>query len=609
MAGGRLAMAGMAKAGRGLSRSAAAPRHDPRERAADRQTDAVMAGRGVEVGPGVPAVTARPGVSSPIVNRMGQGQGLDAATRGYFEPRFGADFSQVRIHAGSQAGRSAEAMGAEAYTDGRDLVFGPGRYAPASEAGRRLIAHELAHVVQNQEGLMRQPGQLFLKPKAVRFQDEPALDEVSDGKRVLKTGDSGEAVVRLTVALSELGHYTLSIIDERFDTYVAGAVTKFQTAAGLTGKVTADQCDKVTFDALDAKFAGGYAVERAVIGKQKAGSLLTGTDTLDTVERKAADRTISTEVKAVGGGPLPTFVPNIKGKGKYEDRLKTLVESVILDQYNRLGKDKGKDHKDPAKLYDWKQIELIARESQKATDAVFKAYYSGASPPALTHGTNLFDGWDDKEAQLKAGGKAKEDERANWRVQKIIEGKDVFPLDIEHGAVQSRKAEAAIIKRVKTALVGKYRTELIETDKGWTGFADPDAGKIFIQRFKGATPDRQRFDMWHYFYTFIHEYIHTLENPDQKKYRQTKSEKKGNKVLREGATEYLSHIVWSSITFDAALRKTIEGPFHDPLTTFKIPQFVGYAEFANAERMAGIVGIRNFLASYFLGKAELIGKP
>jgi hypothetical protein len=80
-------------------------------------------------------------------------------------------------------------------------------------------------------------------------------------------------------------------------------------------------------------------------------------------------------------------------------------------------------------------------------------------------------------------------------------------------------------------------------------------------------------------------------------------------VLREGATEYLSHIVWSSITFDAALRKTIEGPFHDPLTTFKIPQFVGYAEFANAERMAGIVGIRNFLASYFLGKTELIGKP
>jgi len=115
--------------------------------------------------------------------------------------------------------------------------------------------------------------------------------------------------------------------------------------------------------------------------------------------------------------------------------------------------------------------------------------------------------------------------------------------------------------------------------------------------------------MWKYFYTLIHEYIHTLEHKDHDAYRGPMAEKKGGKVLREGSTEYLSHIVWSGITFDAALRKTIEGPFHDPLTPFKIPNFVGYAEFANAERLAGIVGIRNFVAAFLMGRADLIGKP
>jgi len=64
------------------------------------------------------------------------------------EPRFGHDFSKVRVHTDAKAGESAQAIGAAAYTVGNDLVFGAGRYEPASSAGRALLAHELAHVVQ-----------------------------------------------------------------------------------------------------------------------------------------------------------------------------------------------------------------------------------------------------------------------------------------------------------------------------------------------------------------------------------------------------------------------------------------------------------------------------
>jgi hypothetical protein len=76
------------------------------------------------------------------------GQPLDSETRAFMEPRFGYDFSQVRVHTTDRAEQSARAVNALAYTLGRDVVFGKGSYLPATSAGRRLLAHELTHVVQ-----------------------------------------------------------------------------------------------------------------------------------------------------------------------------------------------------------------------------------------------------------------------------------------------------------------------------------------------------------------------------------------------------------------------------------------------------------------------------
>lgn len=80
------------------------------------------------------------------------GRPLDAGVRAFFEPRFGHDFSRVRVHADADAGRSARAVNAHAYTVGRDIVFGAGRYAPGTHEGQRLLAHELAHVIQQTAG-------------------------------------------------------------------------------------------------------------------------------------------------------------------------------------------------------------------------------------------------------------------------------------------------------------------------------------------------------------------------------------------------------------------------------------------------------------------------
>jgi hypothetical protein len=78
----------------------------------------------------------------------GPGKPLDAGARAFFEPRFGHDFGRVRVHDGEREAASATALQARAFAVGERIVFGRGEYAPSSHAGRQLLAHELAHVVQ-----------------------------------------------------------------------------------------------------------------------------------------------------------------------------------------------------------------------------------------------------------------------------------------------------------------------------------------------------------------------------------------------------------------------------------------------------------------------------
>jgi GH24 family phage-related lysozyme (muramidase) len=94
-------------------------------------------------GPAAPAVP-------PIVHEVlgSTGHPLDASTRAFMEPRFGHDFSRVRVHTDARAHASARAVNALAYTVGQDIVFAGGQYAPGTPHGKKLLAHEMTHVLQ-----------------------------------------------------------------------------------------------------------------------------------------------------------------------------------------------------------------------------------------------------------------------------------------------------------------------------------------------------------------------------------------------------------------------------------------------------------------------------
>lgn len=92
--------------------------------------------------------TGNPSLQNQIASLRGRGNLLPEPMRAFFEPRFGRDFGGVRVHTDTRAAETARALNARAFTLGHDVVFGAGEYAPGTGEGRRLLAHELTHVVQ-----------------------------------------------------------------------------------------------------------------------------------------------------------------------------------------------------------------------------------------------------------------------------------------------------------------------------------------------------------------------------------------------------------------------------------------------------------------------------
>lgn len=116
--------------------------------------------------------TTNTSVSTAVHNVVNSpGRLLPESARAYMEPRFGLDFSRVRVHTDSHAAQSAHTLRAAAYTMGSDIVFGRNRYDTASDTGRHLLAHELTHVTQ-QSGTVSQVAQ-----RSPEDENEPAEAE------------------------------------------------------------------------------------------------------------------------------------------------------------------------------------------------------------------------------------------------------------------------------------------------------------------------------------------------------------------------------------------------------------------------------------------------
>ncbi len=589
--------------------------------------------------------------------RAGPSSGLPHALRAGLESLSGLDLAGVRVHKNSSW---PERLKMSAFARGQEIHLGAGQ--------DKHLPHEGWHVVQQMQGRVTRPqrnglavnsnpalereanvmgeraassiasaepsslrrsrqadqGVLQGAPTPVanlsspRFAVHDAFVAVLGGTRTLQDGSTGIEVRILQQALLDAGQALPKFgVDGIFKGETKAAVEAFQRAQGLVGPEVNGVVDRVTISLLDTHFADRGAIAAVPQGmapsqvptegvEYPVGStppeLLEGTRTLTTEEKNMVEHLRTTEVKAPPGGSPPTF-QDVVGGISYYDEVKAATESTIDRLYAMYAKGKAADHADPAKLHKMSHIEAIAVHSKRSVDSIFGNYAKGKP---LKAGVNLKDAWTVKERFFATAGAADKKEAVEWRVTKIFGSPNVRAIDRKHGAVQSRSAEKAILDKLRADIIARRESELVEIHKGWPGFADP-GGIVNLQLFKQPTAAANRDFLWQQFHTIVHEYIHTLEHSAHVTYRLGLGEHKGGKTYREGMDEYFTKIALDKVNYSAILRTAVEGPYHDPNTLHPIPAYGGYAEIRNAEAVVGVVGIRNAMAAFFLGRVEFLG--
>ena len=175
---------------------------------------------------------------SYIGNLNSGGNTISKKTKDFFEPRFGYDFSDVKIHNNTSAARSAQSINALAYTTGNNIVFNENQYSPETDSGKRLLAHELTHVIQqnpnvksnNPNTIQRKPGDKH-DLTAVDLSGDPILEKTFDNEAIIgKSANSfGEHVRRIQEALILLDiQLPVFGADGHFGSGTENAVKEFQ---------------------------------------------------------------------------------------------------------------------------------------------------------------------------------------------------------------------------------------------------------------------------------------------------------------------------------------------------------------------------------------------
>jgi peptidoglycan hydrolase-like protein with peptidoglycan-binding domain len=224
-------------------------------------------------------------VQAPAKSLLSGGSPMTESARAFFEPRFGCDFSSVRVHADERAAQSAEHMHALAYTVGRDIVFGTGSYSPDTYRGRHLLAHELTHVVQQSDARSSESVQRVAEddssplascatstplPSLEQWSANSTLNGIrsealGDNRVLVRRGQKGETVQLIQQALLAWGceHQNRNLLpnfgaDADFGGETESAVRSFQNAMGISQD---GLIGPITLSRLDAFVAFGTIPE------------------------------------------------------------------------------------------------------------------------------------------------------------------------------------------------------------------------------------------------------------------------------------------------------------------------------------------------------------
>lgn len=572
------------------------------------------------------------------------GAPLDSASLAHFESSFGHDLSGVRVHSSERAAASAAALSARAYTVGRHIVFGPGEHRPSSAAGRRVLGHELAHVIQQGRGGSTPPGGAALEASAER-----AAAAAARGERMIVEGSSAPGMARLAAdngPVVKRSWYSWPLVKAMLEAdgpakevvaLVNTSTDRDQAIEDIATERTirADQmADPASDDEVRA--AARHFVERADQVLQTVFATAARLDTPGTLDNsppagvsmEVVESALKPDLAGTGGSTTGAFQETVGGKS-YADDLRTAITAIIDELYLAVAKSRSEAaHADPENVYPLLEIERVANASKRETDQVFGGF-AAATPPFKADGPggegNLHDAWQQNQAKNeKERGRDKRARARDFVFYLFQTERRIAAVNQAHNAdpqfAGSGNEEGRLQQEVAAEIVGvpEVLQSLLEIDRGWD--AVTDASGVNVQLFRPEKVPVPTFDpyrtdrtaMWDFFQTCIHEYLHTLPHVQYELYiEELGNNSSAANTLDEGVDSLLTEIVWSDVeprTGTQPLRMEVEGPYYNPDVAPEIPDIRDqrYASYDEAVELVSLVGIHNLYAAYFLGHVDKI---
>ncbi|WP_259070972.1 eCIS core domain-containing protein [Mucilaginibacter sp. X4EP1] len=597
------------------------------------------------------------GLDSYVSSLGSSGQSLPASSRQFFEPKFGHDFSNVKIHTDSVAAKSAQSISALAYTSGNNIVFNSGQYSPDSDSGKRLMAHELTHVVQQGRGqkLQRAIQRQTIKLDSGRIVGAAPADNIKED--VLEVIDSLHLATNLNNAdySAELPAVTaispLTTVPQATIPKTIAAIADYeqpvlskQTAQSVFGIVLNNDVGKwmanakadvgimqdflhtqsflknVDYNTETSNVKAGtdpvkessinqtlVALASLKLSKLAQGSaphdIMAGTHAVTSDQRSKAEAAMIPGASSSGGKTsVPSPDPICAKLPDLEKEIRGVIELYIHDTATDFSARKKQSPVLPVP-----QMNSMADVVQEELQKYFGSYLLGAthlSESKFTAGAfdvkgKLKDQSQSVQWQTPGGRKS----WVNYWISEQMKSTDHHCINNEIDTVAEHIAnDATLIPDIDI------------TVQSWPAEA---TGGININpyiRDANASNDEKRKGRWDAFTTIMHEALHLLVHPNfVKTYSQMIDTTK--QILKEGFNDMFREELWSGpgnlvnrvgfASYDPK-RAIIEGAPY-PYDASLVYYHDDYDEISNAIKVRDAVGVENVKAAYFLGHTELLG--
>ena len=568
-------------------------------------------------------------VSNKINSSRGSGSHMDNSTQSFMQSRFGADFSNIKIHTGDYAVEMNCELNAQAFTIGEDIYFNSGKYNPSSLSGKHLLAHELTHTVQQGATVARK-----IQKKDTIHDDplhDPILDRFSEETGISRDMANAHSVeyqqwlmgIPILNSLGQITGFTnlLNAADLLTITQLLAAramltisnIPNFNLVSIVVRAVllcksplslNAVQSASLLSDINALPLTQAQQINQFINANQSRTSLnpdLMGTTTVATpLQHANIDVVLNPGATVSSSGTVTGPTPSAGcGNGTYRTQMRNAVIPLIHSRASAFNALRANPPALPIA-----SMGPIANVAQQEVETRFRPYLN-----ATTTGGSGFALGSSTAASLIRDQSA----TTQWQNQNGRRGWVQYWMNTDGESVNNtHHCGNTVFNAVKLSIADDptLQTDIDAAVNGWPAEA---TGGIHLQPYVSAS--QLRSYRWDVFTTIIHEYIHILRHPNYQA-AQNQVNPSGLQILKEGVDDLLRHDVWDSTAGNlsgrlalpsyAANRLIIEGASF-PFDATKVVYHADYPQLAQARQIEAEVGINNIKAAYFLGHVELMG--